>query len=605
MNHTKGAIILMLIIILLSSNASGFEKAFFVQDTSIVKQVKKAPKKISFLKKLFQHDDSTKRVTKFIHEHHKLLKEKNLETFKSDIEGVDIEAAFFKTKEGFKLDYEVFGWYPYWEKDYYKHLNYSLLSTVAYFSYEVDPRTGNPKTVYDWETTPLIDSIQAYKNKKALLTISNFGEKNNRRFLKNVTAINKLIENLKLMLANRKANGICVDFEGVNKRDKDNYTSFLLTLNNELKKANKSYQVYLAVPAVDWRASIDFPALIPAIDKFVVMGYDYYGKTSSVAGPIAPLKSGSTWVSYNLETSIKYYLENKVPKEKMIVALPAYGSIWETKNQNIASKAKRFIGSRTYSYIKSKILEPTYIEPASKSAYTTYRINDKHKTIRQCWYENDTSFAIKTRYIKNQKLAGVGLWALGYDKGYNDLWKVIDNELGNSPAIKDSTNIATTGTGNNETTNTSEDTSSNNENTSNSTDNASNTTTANNGVVDKVVTKLGMDDPNSKINQLEKRLIKITDYKTILLYVLAFALFFACIGFVIAMLSPNTRMQFFSDAMMKIYYMAFILLLAMVLLRKLEYINDNAVILSAGFILGGLAFYIASKILERKKRNMP
>ncbi|GAA0712179.1 hypothetical protein GCM10009430_02320 [Aquimarina litoralis] len=537
--------------------------------------MKKAKGKLGFIKKLFHHSDSAKLARKFIHQHHKELKEKQSPTFVTDTDTVKLKDIVFKTKKNFQLGYEVFGWYPYWEKDYYKYLNYNLLSTIAYFSYEVDPKTGNAITTHDWDTTPIVDSIKAYPDKKILLTVSNFGEKNNRKFLKNTTAVNQLVENLIQLLEKRKGNGVCIDFEGVAKSQKEEYTSFLLTLSNKLKKANKDYLVYITLPSVNWSEALDFNSINQTVDKFVIMGYDYYGKTSSVAGPVSPLNSDKTWEPYNLTTSVDYYLENKIPNNKLLLALPTYGSLWETKTQSLQSKVKNYIGSRTFSYIKKNIEgnEQIYIEPISKSAYSSFSIKGDKNQFRQCWFENDSSFVYKTKLIKDKKLAGLGIWALGYDKGYDDIWNVISSEMAVESENSD-------------------------EKEQDSVKNAG-------SIFSKIVNTLGLKDPNSKINTVEEKLVSITDYKNVLLYTMSFALFFACVGFVWAMFSPNTRAGFFNNTSLKGYYIGLMLLLAIVIFRILDAIDDFIVMLIIGFLLGVLAFYIANGIVERKKKELP
>ncbi|WP_299605387.1 glycosyl hydrolase family 18 protein [uncultured Aquimarina sp.] len=537
--------------------------------------MKKAKGKLGFIKKLFHHSDSTKLARKFIHQHHKELKEKQSPTFVTDTDTVKLKDIVFKTKKNFQLGYEVFGWYPYWEKDYYKYLNYNLLSTIAYFSYEVDPKTGNAITTHDWDTTPIVDSIKAYPDKKILLTVSNFGEKNNRKFLKNTEAVNQLIENLIQLLEKRKGNGVCIDFEGVAKSQKEEYTSFLLTLSNKLKKANKDYLVYITLPSVNWSEALDFNSINQTVDKFVIMGYDYYGKTSSVAGPVSPLNSDKTWEPYNLTTSVDYYLENKIPNNKLLLALPTYGSLWETKTQSLQSKVKNYIGSRTFSYIKKNIEgnEQIYIEPISKSAYSSFSIKGDKNQFRQCWFENDSSFVYKTKLIKEKKLAGLGIWALGYDKGYDDIWNVISVEMAVESENSD-------------------------EKEQDSVKNAS-------SIFSKIVNTLGLKDPKSKINTVEEKLVSITDYKNVLLYTMSFVLFFACVGFIWAMFSPNTRAGFFNNTSLKGYYIGLMLLLAIVIFRILDAIDDFIVMLIIGFLLGVLAFYIANGIVERKKKELP
>ena len=576
--NIKRAFILVLFFLFFQSYAYSKSVALtkeysLYQDTT--KVLKKAKGKLSFIKKLFHHSDSAKLARKFIHQHHKELKEKQSPTFVTDTDTVKLKNIVFKTKKNFQLGYEVFGWYPYWEKDYYKYLNYNLLSTIAYFSYEVDPKSGNAITTHDWDTTPIVDSIKAYPDKKILLTVSNFGEKNNRKFLKNTTAVNQLVENLIQLLEQRKGNGVCIDFEGVAKSQKEEYTSFLLTLSNKLKKANKDYLVYITLPSVNWSEALDFNSINQTVDKFVIMGYDYYGKTSSVAGPVSPLNSDKTWEPYNLTTSVDYYLENKIPNNKLLLALPTYGSLWETKTQSLQSKVKNYIGSRTFSYIKKNIEgnEQIYIEPISKSVYSSFSIKGDKNQFRQCWFENDSSFVYKTKLIKEKKLGGLGIWALGYDKGYDDIWNVINVEMAVESENSD-------------------------EKEQDSVKNAS-------SIFSKIVNTLGLKDPKSKINTVEEKLVSITNYKNVLLYTMSFVLFFACVGFIWAMFSPNTRAGFFNNTSLKGYYIGLMLLLAIVIFRILDAIDDFIVMLIIGFLLGVLAFYIANGIVERKKKELP
>ncbi len=583
--NRRNAFLIFILCAILERQVYAAHNTFF-QEKQVAKTVAKKKTKVGkFIQSIFKHNDSAKQARKFIHQQHRKLKGKISPTFAKQI--TNKIGTPLKTSKDVKLAYEVFGFYPHWEKDYYKEINFSLLSTVAYFSYEVDPKTGNAISTYDWETTPLIDSIKAQQGKKILLTVSNFGIYNNKKFLKNLTAIDTLIDNLIKLLAKRQADGICLDFEGVSKNEKSKYTSFLLNLSSRIKNANKNYQIYMTVPNVDWSKAIDFKAIDQAIDCFVIMGYDYYGKGSKVAGPIAPLESGKTWEPYNLTNSVAYYTKN-IASSKIILALPTYGTLWETQNLNIKSKVKKYIGSRTYSYIKSNIEnnESVYIEPISQSAYSVYKIKGTKNVYRQCWFENDVSFRVKTKLIKDKKLRGLGIWALGYDKGYNDFWKVINKELV-KPVTKDSvsSNVSIT-----------------NNAVGNTTDSTAQKQPT---LITKIANSLGITNPNSKINNVEKKLGAITNYKTILLYVMSFVLFFSCIGFVIAMLSPNTRDSFFNNEALKRYYTIMVLTLVVVVFRMQHWITDSSVLLITGFLLGAYAFYLINKYVERRQKDLP
>lgn len=527
-------------------------KGMYFQDSTIAQKLKKG----GFLKKLFHHSDSSKLAKKFIHQQHKLLHNKKVP--RPAVGVIHPKNSFFNPGENFQLGYEVFGWYPHWEEDFYKHINFSLLSTVAYFSYEVNPKTGEATATHDWETTALIDTVRTYSNKRILLTVSNFGAENNRKLLGNTKAINTLITNLITLISKRKGNGVCVDFEGIAKKEKSDFVSFVSLLSSRLKKANTNYKVYVTLPSVDFQGSIDGKALNQVVDRFVVMGYDYYGSFSTVAGPNAPLESGKVWEPFNLEKSVDTYLKSGIPAAKLLLALPTYGNLWETESASLPSKVKHYISSVTYGYVKSEIEKngATRLDPISKSARVSYLTKDN--TYRQCWFENDSSFTYKTRLVKEKKLAGIGLWALGYSKGYDDLWKVISTELSQNAQGESSTADEESG-----------------------------------------------DASTDSLDQLEEKLAAITQYETIFLYIMMFTLFFAGIGFLAALCFPNTRAALFNNASLKLYYMVFMLLLAVVIFRKIQWINDGTVLLMLGFGIGAFAFYLSNKIVEQRKRDLP
>ena len=538
------------------------------------KELKKIEKKLSFLN-FFHHSDSAKLARQYVHEHHQLTKGKKTYPYKVDHDKLGLKLKAFSDTTEFKLDYDVFGFYPYWEGDLYKSLNYSLLTTIAYFSYEVDATTGNPKTTHDWETTPVIDSAQA-NGTKVLLTVTNFGQTNNREFLTNNNAINTLISQLKSLLKKRNGNGVCLDFEGVANAQKAEYAKFITLLSQELKKANKDYLVYITVPAVDWAKSMDFEVLIPAVDQFLIMGYGYYGSTSKVAGPVDLLNSGKVWEPYNLTTSVDYYIANKVPSSQLTLALPFYGSIWETETASKGSKVTRFIGNRTFDYIKSKIRVPVQYDSLSQSAWCSYVVAGKDENkFRQCWFDNDSTLGVKLNFIKEKKLNGMGIWALGYDKGYTDLWEVIAQNFCNTSVIAE-------------------------EGISASAADSLNTTDSLGTSSSSLITKIW-----SKLTNIEGLLEQVTNYKSMLLFTMSFIVFFGGAGFVISMLQPNTRMFFFGNTAYTVYYCVITLFFFLVILRWTNVINDLSIALIVGFIAGGVVIYFITKIIERMNKNIP
>ena len=48
----------------------------------------------------------------------------------------------------------------------------------------------------------------------------------------------------------------------------------------------------------------------------------------------------------------------------------------------------------------------------------------------EIWYDGEKSLTEKYRYVKQKKLAGISIWALGYDHGEQNLWQLLANEFG-------------------------------------------------------------------------------------------------------------------------------------------------------------------------------
>jgi hypothetical protein len=47
----------------------------------------------------------------------------------------------------------------------------------------------------------------------------------------------------------------------------------------------------------------------------------------------------------------------------------------------------------------------------------------------ECWFDNAASLEKKYNLALSYGLKGVGIWALGYDNGYTDLWQLLDNQF--------------------------------------------------------------------------------------------------------------------------------------------------------------------------------
>ncbi|WP_109438556.1 glycosyl hydrolase family 18 protein [Aquimarina sp. AU119] len=329
-----------------------------------------------------------------------------------------------------RKEYKTFGWHLYSSGSAYKSYNFSLLWGISYFSYQVNPETGSYKSIHQWKTTALIDSAKVHQC-KVFLSVSNFGSKNNSKFLSNPKAQETLIDSLTSLLKLRDADGINIDFEGVPKKNKQAFSNFLINLSTKLHTSNPKYSISLALYAVDRNRIFDIKTINPYIDVYTLMGYDYYGSFSDQAGPISPLNSSKQWGENSVSHSIDYYLNEGVDPNNLIVGLPYYGGEWQTKTVSIPSKTDHFIKHYSYTRIK-EILESNRLgiayDTISSSAYSVFK--SKEGKPKQIWFEDSLSLSHKYDWIKSKKLSGIGIWALGYDHGNTELWELLANKFG-------------------------------------------------------------------------------------------------------------------------------------------------------------------------------
>lgn len=331
---------------------------------------------------------------------------------------------------------EVFGWHPYYMGNAYQSYNFNLLTTIAYFSYDVNPETGNYRSEYpinDWKTTGLIDSAHV-KGCDVLLTVTNHGASNNEIFLNNLTAQQNLIDSLISLLELREADGININFEELPTGVTGQMTAFVKSVSAVLKQINPKYQVTLALPAVDHTEAYDIEEIMPFIDRFVIMGYDYQSGTSDAPGPVAPLppKGKENTDQNNLMSSVDSYVAKGLPQSKMILAFPYYGRVWEASDTSYSDA--QFVEALTYRSIRTNYepIYPAQFDTSSTSYFFEYLDTTTGKQV-QCWFDNEKSLSIKYDWVNKEKLRGIGIWALGYDNGYTELWSLIDEKFTEVP----------------------------------------------------------------------------------------------------------------------------------------------------------------------------
>ncbi len=321
------------------------------------------------------------------------------------------------------LTRRIFGYHPYWGGSNYLNYRWGLLSDLCHFSYEVDPVSGLPVTTHDWDTSPAIDSALAH-GVKVHLCVTLFS--GHSIFFPNLVARQTLIEQVIGLILQRGAHGVNMDVEALPLSQKAGFHAFMADLCSQVKAADPDLEVSIAAPAVNWSEKFDVPLLAGMIDFFMVMGYDYYWSGSSLAGPVSPLYPMTGSYNYSFSRTISYYQSQDVPPEKIVMGVPYYAYQWKTEGPTAPSPAVGPGAAYTYRYIKDNTSGQysswnKQLEPNSFSPYFAFESNGWY----QCFLDDAYSLGEKYDIVNRRGLGGIGIWALGYDNGHQELWDLI------------------------------------------------------------------------------------------------------------------------------------------------------------------------------------
>ncbi|WP_051304461.1 glycosyl hydrolase family 18 protein [Chitinilyticum litopenaei] len=191
---------------------------------------------------------------------------------------------------------------------------------------------------------------------------------------------------------------------------------YLLTMASEANPAN--------LVKYDWKT------VATSVDWINVMSYQYAGPWSLESGHIAPLYadplSGKP-TRYNADGTIQTYLQQGVPREKLIMGLEYNGHIWTgcpSENQGRYVRCTG-IGKSTWDYPTEGALDYQDIKHnyVNKHGYVRYWSD----AAKMPWlfnpdsgsfiaYEDPASIGEKLQYLKQNRLAGAMVWEVTADR---------------------------------------------------------------------------------------------------------------------------------------------------------------------------------------------
>jgi len=237
----------------------------------------------------------------------------------------------------------VLGFLPYWRLDQINTIQPNKLSEINFFSLTAG-NDGHLVTVTNGQTDPGWNGWEKQSTKNFLTKAQIMGAKvtftvaaQDNQLIENIlnsnTAQQNLITDVVDQIGKRNLNGVNIDFEYTGEPTdvlQQEFTFFSKKLATQLKQKNPHASLELSIMPLSARQPdlYDFKQIVQVYDQFIGMSYDYYGQTSDIAGPVAPM-NGFTQGKYFFDVTTTYsdYLK-VIPKDKLVMGVPTYGWEW-------------------------------------------------------------------------------------------------------------------------------------------------------------------------------------------------------------------------------------------------------------------------------------
>lgn len=241
----------------------------------------------------------------------------------------------------------------------------------------------------------------------AALDNFNMGENVNSEILFAKTSVRKkLISSLMEDVKTYDLDGINLDIEGIKPEAGPHYVQFIRELSVSCRKEGIVLSVDNYVPA-GYNAFYNRAEQGQVADYVIIMGYDEH-----YAGGEAGSVASYNYVKDGIEKTLAL-----VPKEKVINAVPFYTRVWTEKDGETTSSAMGIKDAKQW-------VEENDVELYWQEELGQYygELNSKDG-VKQIWMEEEVSLGLKMDLIKENDLAGVGCWKLGFEPA--SVWDVV------------------------------------------------------------------------------------------------------------------------------------------------------------------------------------
>ena len=326
--------------------------------------------------------------------------------------------------------HEVYGFVPYWEIDdtIAAHLRATDASTVALFSVTTTARGAIATNQNGYRAingaigrTIIADAHRV--GRRVDVTWTSFGTARNTAVFASERVQAAVIAALVRLRSDLGVDGIAVDVEELADADIPAYGAFVGRLHAAVVAADPNATVTATTGSGPRGAAMAVAATLAGVDRIFLMGYDYR-TASSAPGASAPL-SRADGDGRSISWSMELYASAGVPVAKTILGLPLYGLAWPTASGTLGAwgtgRGSIWIPRRNLAALAEPVAIKAF-DPVEDSSFLATPAGDAWQSV---YYDSPESLRPKLGYANENGLAGVGFWALGYERGLPDYTALI------------------------------------------------------------------------------------------------------------------------------------------------------------------------------------
>ncbi len=237
--------------------------------------------------------------------------------------------------------------------------------------------------------------------------LDNFsGDVQSEILLSRTSVRRKLIDGLMEEVQTYDLDGLNLDFEGLKESAGPHYIQFIRELSVACRQAGIVLSVDNYVPAA-YNSFYNRKEQGIVADYVIVMGYDEH-YAGGEPGPVASYG----YVKQGIEDTLEL-----VPREKVINAVPFYTRVWKESEEGRSSDALGIADAKDWAQRKNVEL----VWQDDLGLY--YGEIDDEGVRKQVWMEEERSLGLKMELIREQDLAGVACWKLGFEPA--SVWDVV------------------------------------------------------------------------------------------------------------------------------------------------------------------------------------